>query len=55
MSDSPALVDSRNDPSEEMIAAVAAVLLTYDEQAEELSPPQAVLPYTRFRDPRGWR
>lgn len=54
MSDSIALVDPRIELSEEMIAAVAAVLLTHDEP-EPLSVRPAVQPYTRFRDPRGWR
>ncbi|MFD4444200.1 hypothetical protein ACFWPK_30935 [Nocardia sp. NPDC058519] len=55
MSDSIALVDPRIELSEEMIAAVAAVLLTYDEPAAELSTRRVVAPYIRFRNPRGWR
>ncbi|MFD3705109.1 hypothetical protein ACFWUP_18385 [Nocardia sp. NPDC058658] len=54
MSDSVALVDSEIELSEEMLAAVAAVLLTYDEP-ELLSTRRITRPHARFRDPRGWR
>ncbi|MEV6219518.1 hypothetical protein [Nocardia sp. NPDC051833] len=55
MSEYAAPAEAGFELSEDVIAAVAVAFLAGDEPDDPLPARPAELPYSRFRDPRGWR